>query len=75
MRGSVARRHRRAVFRDAIARLRRLESFGDKPGNANREIGVPRLRNAAMRAVYFADGGGVTSDVIFRIMPSDLLKT
>jgi hypothetical protein len=63
------------VFRDTMVRRRRLKSFGDKPGNANREIGVPRFRKTAMRAVYFADGGGVTTAVILRIMPSDLLKT
>jgi hypothetical protein len=74
-----------AVYRDTIVRRRRLESFGSKLGNANlpigeggdanREIGVPRFRETAMRADYFAGGGGVTSAVIFRIMPSDLLKT
>ena len=63
------------MFRDTIVQRRRLESFGSKPGNANQEIGVPRFRKTAMRADYFADGGGVTSAVIFRIMPSDLLKT
>jgi hypothetical protein len=63
------------VFRDTILRRRRLDSFGSKPGNANREIGVPRFRKTAMRAVYFAGGGGVTSAVILRTMPSDLLKT
>jgi hypothetical protein len=73
------------VFRDTIVRRRRLESFGSKPGNANlpigeggeanREIGVPRFRKTARRAVYFAGGGGATTAVIFRIMPSDLLKT
>ena len=62
-----------------------MESCGSKPGNANlpigvsrfanRENGVPRFRNAAMRAAYFAGGGGVTRAVIFRIMPSDLLRT
>jgi hypothetical protein len=85
MRGLVARRRGRAVFQDTIVRRRRLESLGSKPGNANlpigegrdanREIGVPRFRKTAMRAVYFAGGGSVTSAVIFRIMPSDLLKT
>jgi hypothetical protein len=73
------------VFRDTIIRRRRLETFGSKPGNANlpigaasfanREIGVPRFKKTAMLADYFAGGGGGTTAVIFRIMPSDLLKT
>ena len=73
------------MFRATMVRRRRLKSLGDKPGNANlpiggggdanREIGVPRFRKTAMQAVYFADGGGVTTAVILRIMPSDLLKT
>ena len=73
------------MFRHEWAQRLSIESFGDSPGNANlligkgsdanREIGVPRFRKTTMRAIYFADGGGVTTAVIFRIMPSDLLKT
>jgi uncharacterized protein (DUF1919 family) len=64
---SVLLKPRDAALGTPISRLASLPF-------ANREIGVPRFRNAAMSAVYFA-GGGVTSAVIFRIMPSDLLKT
>jgi hypothetical protein len=73
--GAVARRGRWAVIRATMVHKRGLKSLVSKPGNANREIGVPRFGKTPMRAVYFADGGGVTTAVNFRIMPSDLLKT
>jgi hypothetical protein len=46
-----------------------------KTGNANREIGVPGSENVDRAAGQFEAGGGVTTAVILRIMPSDLLNT
>ena len=56
------------------------------PGNANLPIGVSRIANREngvpsvqkrrnARCRLFRGGGGVTTAVIFRIMPSDLLRT
>lgn len=72
------------LFRDANVRLAR-GAPGEpdlpqrrEPLDVIRENGVPPatiVHSLAALRSYFAAGGGVTSVVIFRIMPSDLLKT
>ena len=69
------------LFRDAKIRL--PNRF--RPRNLNLPAAEGELRDAIQQTgvpgqegrqvLYFPAGGGVTTAVIFRIMPSDLLKT
>ena len=51
-----------------LARTVRVDSQTGRMARKHREF-------SHRAADYFAIGGGVTTAVIFRIMPSDLLKT